>query len=181
MKRNGGRPQLTLNSKDSNPPSAKTTGTCNICGQEGHFAKDCRFKEKIQKLIAEGKITCITTATILLEEAQHGKKGSILGSYDVLLDNVANVSVFCNPELLDNIREGDPLEITGVGPSAIQCDQVGDFGIFGTVYLSPTARANILCFDDIADMFEVLWDQEAREFTVLTPAGDFTFKRRNKM
>ena len=91
------------------------------------------------------------------------------------------VSVFCNPELLDNIREGDPLEITGVGPSAIQCDQVGDFGIFGTVYLSPTARANILCFDDIADMFEVLWDQEAREFTVLTPAGDFTFKRRNKM
>ena len=85
MKRNGGRPQLTLNSKDSNPPSAKTTGTCNICGQEGHFAKDCRFKEKIQKLIAEGKITCITTATILLEEAQHGKKGSILGSYDVLL------------------------------------------------------------------------------------------------
>ena len=154
--------------KDSTSSGVKAAGACNICGQEGHYAKDCRFKEKVQKLIAEGKITYVTTATVLLEEAKNGEPGPILGGYDVLLDNEANVSVFWNSELLDNIRGASPLEITGVGPAALLCDQVGDFGVFGTVYFNPTARANILCFDEVADMNEILWDQEAREFTVAT-------------
>ena len=176
----GGRPQPALNprpndAKDSTSSDGKAAGACNICGQ------DCRFKGKVQKLIADGKITYVTTVTVLLEEAKSREPGPILGGYDVLLDIEANVSVFWNSDLLDNIRSTSPLEITGVGPTALLCDQVGDFGVFGTVYFNPTARANILCFDEVADMYEILWDQEAKDFTVVIPAGDFSFKRRNKL
>ena len=81
--RKGGRPQPTLNPKpndvkDSTSSGGKAAGAFNICGQEGHFAKDCRFKDKVQKLIAEGKITYVTTATVLLEEAKTGEAGPIL-------------------------------------------------------------------------------------------------------
>ena len=53
------RPQPTLNArsnvvKDSTSSRVEAADACNICRQESNFSKDCRFKDNVQKLIAEG-------------------------------------------------------------------------------------------------------------------------------
>ena len=85
-----------------------------------------RYGDKIKKLISEGKIVLVTG---------HG----VANRSSVLLDTEANVHVFCNKELLTNLRpiieDGDSsLFIEGiVRGEEIRVTHVGDWGPFKDV------------------------------------------------
>ena len=148
---------------------------CKTCGRAGHWANKCPLQAQIWDLVKEGKIHHIRVCL-------HDTDGKpLLGPYDVLLDDEANVSVFWNKELLKDIRTGERFFIEGIGPQSISSNLVGDTTDFGTVKYMPDARANILCFDDVANLYRIVWDQANREFRVYTRAGIYTFGRREKL
>ena len=68
----------------------------------------------------------------------------MLGPYDVLLDDEANISIFWNKELLKDICIGERFFIEGIGPQSISMNLVGDTKDFSTVKHMPDWRANIL-------------------------------------
>ena len=149
---------------------------CYTCGKLGHTSFKCPLRDQIHQLVREGKIHVVTP--IFLQERSDD---AILGPMDVLLDDGANVSVYYNEELLSNIRDAEYFEVSGIGPGVVSSTKVGDTDDFGTVRYMPEGRANVLCFDDVADLYPVTWDQANREFRVETPSGTYTFKRRGKL
>jgi hypothetical protein len=66
----------------------------------------------------------------------------------VLLDSCAQVSVFSNPSLLQNISDAPPVVITGVnkGTAAVTTNQAGVLPGLDKVliYFSPQIKRNIL-------------------------------------
>ena len=87
---------------------------------------------------------------------------------DLLLDNQASISVFCNKSYLTNIREADgAILIAGVSKDKLRTTLIGDVKGLGTVYYNPDAIANILCFYDINKRFGVTFDSV--KFTVMIP------------
>ena len=148
---------------------------CKTCGRVGHWANKCPLQAQIWDLVNEGKIHHIRVCL-------HDTDGKpLLGPCDVLLDDEANVSVFWNKDLLKDIRTGERFFIEGIGPQSITSNLVGDTTDFGTVKYMPDARANILCFDDVANLYRIVWDQANREFRVYTRAGIYTFGRRETL
>ena len=174
----GGKKKKNVDFDDEeDPASEKGQGrvSCWTCGQAGHTTATCQLKDRIYDLVKEGKLFHVRVCL-------HDSNGKpLLGPYDVLLDDEANVSVFWNRELLSNIRQGGMFQIEGIGPQPISSNLVGDTVDFGTVKFMPDARANILCFDDVADQYKIVWDQPNREFRVLTRSGVYTFGRREKL
>ena len=149
---------------------------CFTCGKVGHTSFKCPLKDQIHQLVREGKIHVVTPVFF-----QGKSSDAILGPMDVLLDDGANVSVYYNEELLSNIREAGYFEVSGIGPGVVSRTKVGDTSDFGTVRYMPEGRANILCFDDVAELYPITWDQANREFRVQTASGTYTFRRTGKL
>ena len=91
-----------------------------------------------------------------------------------LLDNLASVNVFCNPNLLTDIRKskrGILLNGVQLEVDAVRVDMEGDFGEVGPVYFSQGATANILSFAAMVDRgADIRYDHAAGRFS-LQPAG----------
>lgn len=76
-------------------------------------------------------------------------KMSSLNAFDVVCDNGANICLFHNADLLDDIVDiKKPVTISGVG-GKIVVTQVGTLPGFGTVFYSPDAPANVLSFSEL--------------------------------
>lgn len=88
----------------------------------------------------------------------------------MLLDSQASVNVFCNQDLLRNVRRSDrDVVLNGVqlGIEGVKITQEGDFGDVGKFYYSDKSAANILSYavmvdqgnrdryDEINDRFEL--------------------------
>ena len=142
-------------------PDRDNKNSCYTCGKAGHTSFKCPLREQIHQLVREGKIYVVTPIFF-----QESSDNATLGPMNVLLDDGANVSVYYNEELLSNIRGAGYFEVSGIGPGVVSSTKVGDTTDFGTVRYMPEGRADILCFDDVADLYPVTWDQANREFRV---------------
>jgi hypothetical protein len=84
----------------------------------------------------------------------------------VHIDNQASVAVFCNENLLTNIRSSDhSMRINGVGGSIV-CNEIGDYEWYGEVYFCKAAPTNILCFYDVQERFNTTFDSDKNCFLV---------------
>jgi len=86
----------------------------------------------------------------------------------VSMDTQANVSLFNNKELLNNLRPSKTLSAEGIDKRGepLICNMIGDFEPLGvSAYYSPDASANVLCFHDIRDQCLIEWDQTANTLT----------------
>ena len=78
----------------------------------------------------------------------------------VLLDNQANVSVFHNRDLLENIRDTrQTVTISGIGGDQVKTKQVGDLAEFFPVSYCADATVNVLSFSDVEEHLEITYER----------------------
>jgi hypothetical protein len=143
-----------INKKNENG-KGKHDPKCWHCEQQGHTRPQCPLLVKsleyfakknktFDQLIKDVKDGVGLVSIQGLEEFIFTEKASRpFDDNDILLDNQASVSVFCNENLLTNIRPADfPIRITGVGKSFIKATLIGEFMMFGTVYFNKEAISN---------------------------------------
>ena len=149
---------------------AKSNVTCYHCDEIGHVRSKCPMLAKAIKYFSKtGK-----TIDQLKEEVKDilvsfkGLEEFILSEQsrrpfdekDLLLDNQASISVFCNENYVTNIRKADQeILIAGVSKDKLKTTLVADVKGLGTVYYNPNAIANILCFYDMNKRFGVKFDK----------------------
>jgi hypothetical protein len=76
---------------------------------------------------------------------------------EVLLDNQANISIV-NPRLLKNVREcKHQIQVKGVGGTQLSVNKVGDLDGFFEVCASEHTTANVRCFADVEDKYDITY------------------------
>jgi len=99
---------------------------------------------------------------------------------EILLDNAANIRVM-NPRLLKSVRPaGKKIRVKGVGGVQMVVEHVGDLEGFFEVYASDEAKANVLSFAAVEDMYEVMYNR-GEGLTVHMPERDIVFRRRDDL
>jgi len=99
---------------------------------------------------------------------------------EILLDNAANISVM-NSRLLKSVRPaGKRIRVKGVAGVQMVVDHVGDLEGFFEVYASDKAKANVLSFAAVENMYKVTYSR-GEGFTVHMPEKDIVFRRRDNL
>jgi hypothetical protein len=174
----------------NSPAKAKTPSRpCKHCGG-AHWNSDC------PTLKAQAAADPKTLAPAPGEQASsvHYSRATIKANGIVLtsravhdsfvqLDNQANVSIFRDEHLLDNVRTGPvTMSVAGINDDtpSLTTETVGDFKDLGTVFYHPQAAGNILSFSDMSKTNATAYDQSSNTFVLSTPTGStYTFVQRN--
>jgi len=170
---------------------------CFKCKEFGHYStsKSCPMNKKNQDAENSQDRATFANATWQTEQeagmfmTQEVTEEHIMNNVtqaqgllptEILLDNVANISV-TNPRLLKNVRPaGKKIRVKGVGGVQMVVEHVGDLEGFFEVYASDEARANVLSFAAVEDMYEVMYSR-CEGFTVHIPERDIVSRRRDNL
>ena len=191
------KPEDTLNIS-----FAQMKGLCYCCGKHGHLSTDCRYKNKPKSewfinqepnkeehsnvqvqdeggnLEAQESKKSIGWAGVHLEHQFY--QNSDLRTW-ILLDNQSSTNIFCNKNLVQNIKNVktrmDLNTNAGTLSSRQQCT-VPDFENFKEVWFNEKAMTNILSFAKVRDLgYTIEYDSVADTFTVDTPSKKYIFER----
>ena len=148
---------------------------CYKCHQLGHFARDCStVDDDVESAVKDKKVKDTRY------QAFSTSKNKQRPWYEVLLDNQADVSVL-RPRLLSNLYRLDtPSGITGIGGKELNINRVGFLRDFFECMASENIMANILCFADVEDMYDIT-HVRGKSITVHMKDRDLIFYRRRKL
>ena len=159
--------------------------TCFVCGLVGHYARDCENRKDGDQVLHTAAEEDTDEDDRTVESAFVASKEVVLFARShVLLDNQASINIFCNADLLTDIRRSKHgIMLNGVQAEAksFRVNLEGDFGEIGPVYYSQLATANILSFAAMVDSgADIRYNHSDERFT-LKPKGSrniYSFCRR---
>ena len=160
----GGRGHVKTEDKEKGKP--KEGYTCHLCGQTGHYIKDCPELAALQELkLKQGSPSHKTTvnyadrkdeadyydqigggfgASINMMQANKSARCATDRPYQVILDTGANGNIMAYAEILTDIRtEDQPMTFIGLNGSVL-VNKSGKLGDIGRTFLDTRLEVNIL-------------------------------------
>jgi hypothetical protein len=91
----------------------------------------------------------------IFEHAQNSATASPKENFLLYYDTCCNAGMYCNPNLLSNVRNGDRSMDVKTGSGIYRVEQVGDSMFEGNVIYNPNSPGNIGCAHDLQRRFKV--------------------------
>ena len=100
------------------------------------------------------------------------ERASGIKKRSILLDNGSTLSLFGNPDMVENIRESNVTLELATNAGTIKSNQIADVPGFGTVWYDKNAIANIFGLSELKKKFRITFDSEKEDaFVVHTGKG----------
>lgn len=152
---------------------------CWRCGEIGHISTNCPNRPTDQEgnLILTQGFETVSSMGFSFSQGEDGKTRSNIPKNWILLDNQSTINLFCNRDMLVNVRESTNSMTVRCNAGSRVTNLVGELPGFGTVWFDPEAIANILSLKLVQEKYHVSYDSdEGNRFIVTKPNGQtFTF------
>jgi hypothetical protein len=94
----------------------------------------------------------------------------------ILLDSESSVNLFCNPELVKNIKEGKEVIALSTNAGNLKTNKTAILPGYGKVWYSDKPMTNVFSLANMEKKYQVTFDSKRESaFTVHTDIGDLAF------